>query len=203
MPILPDSITSGRLPPVTGRRSFAHGLSTTTGELPLMQRSVRCAPPLRYARETHRAQLPDPALSGPSAPKSETVRLWPQNFNAETPRFGQPAPPPGRRATSIELFSQEADVLFPYGHLPRTHYCHTSGVRDSSVVLAARGGVGEARHGDKPYHRSEWSDNFAGTGKPNKWYADPAGRPIKLAWAAGRPAVDSQISGRPLWVRPL
>jgi hypothetical protein len=194
MPILPDSLSSQRSAPPTGRRYFSQ--ATSTAENPLMPSKVRCAPMLTYSRMTSTAPLSDPAFSQPQA-NSESVRQWPQLFNAETARLGVPSIQTSRRATERDLFSNEADMLFPYGHLPRT-----GGGRDTATVLTARGGIGIAHSGDKPYHRSEWSDEFAGSLKPSKWYADPNPNRQPKSWTAARPGGESAVAGRPLWERP-
>jgi len=198
MPILPDAIMGAPPPPPSGRRYFAHGLTTTLAEAPLMQRSARAglAPP--DARASRRGPAPAPA----AAPEhDEAVRQWPQHFNAETARGGGgggAARAGGLRATARgELFPLEADALFPFGHLRRP----TGGARDDAALVALRGGVGVARAGDHPYHRAEWSDGFAGAGKPPKWHADPAGPAPKLQWTAATHLGASAVAGRPLWER--
>ena len=162
-----------------------------------MAAKTRCGPFITYSRTSCLAPMADPGTARPEAPHAESVRQWPGHFNVETARLGAGAPSfaKGKRPSENELQSTDADVLFPYGHIPRV-----DAKRDAVSILSARGGIGEARRGDKPYHRVEWSDSFAGTAKPTKWFADP-GAP-RLAWTAGRPGVDSAVAGRPLWARP-
>jgi len=115
---------------------------------------------------------------------------------------GKAAPPAAAvasaRAAASLLFPLEADALFPYGHLRR----EGGGGRGDAAVIALRGGIGVAKAGDHPFHRAEWSDGFAGAGKPPKWYADPAGPAPKLTWKAATQFGGSAVAGRPLWARP-
>ena len=197
MPILPDSISASRLPALTGRRHFEGHLTTTLSEQPLVQRAIRvCHEPV-YPVPSRRARVPSPARTGPDAPapRAETVLLKPAFFNAESSRSA--ASTFIARSTTTrprDIIPDEADFLYPYGHLERAR------VPSVEATLAARGGIGVARAGDKTYHRSEWSDRFQdASAKPTKWHQNPNGSPRKLTWAgAGAPDANS---GRALWAR--
>jgi hypothetical protein len=195
MPILPDSLANAPPPPPSGRRSFAPPPPLGLGaEAPLMQRSARAAYEPAYPRAGGTARVPDPAVAAAAAPpRAESVALWPGRFNAESARGAAAAPPPGRSARAPGLFAAEADFLYPYGHIARA--------APADAQWAARGGIGDARRGDKPYHRAEWSDSFqAASAKPHKWHAHPDGPPAKLTWA-NPAAAGAALAGRPLWER--
>jgi hypothetical protein len=196
MPILPDSLSSAPLPPPTGRRYYPHNTLSTLAEAPLMSRVARAGIEPTYPMPSRRAAVPEPAATR-SEPRTEGVRLAPARFNTGASAAAAASGGGGIRIAPAALISSESDFLHPFGHLARAR------VPSVEATLAARGGIGVAKAGDKPYHRSEWSDNFASErAKPHKWHANPDGPGAKLTWTGAGAPSSGGVSGRPIWSRP-
>jgi hypothetical protein len=73
-------------------------------------------------------------------------------------------------------------------HVPRlTRWGQDGGRHDPDVVAGHhRGGIGFSTPADAYYKTVEFSNNFF-SDKPARWYSDPTGRPVRVAFVGERP----------------
>jgi hypothetical protein len=147
-----------------------------------------------YPRVSRVARVEPPAATDASATLTGR-RVYPGKTNVESLREGLFSTAPEGMPVGVPRVAKvvdpatgklvrwrtglETDFLKLHGvpHLQR----FPDGARDPETVTDHhRGGLGFSKPGDLLYKEVEWSDNFWGS-KPDRWYADPAGRAPRVA----------------------
>jgi hypothetical protein len=149
------------------------------------------------------------------APPIHTKRTYPDKTNVESLRGGagaaaslssEGAGPEIHRVGKVvdaatgklarERRGVERDFLVTAG-VPHLDRYGSDGYTEEEDILRRRGGLGFSKQVDKLYREVEWSNNFF-SDKPGRWWTDPNGRPVKVAFVGkdgGRGHESSSSSG--------